>query len=727
MPRLTRAQLRAQVVEVGPQIIHEDHEAIPAAITHDYDPFSTEVSDRPPLGEIHTFPNPESTAQPTPTKKGQGCDKVRPGGKENIKLVLVASENPLTIIDQVVLKDESQSEGNSAAEIAAEALRKGHHASKTTRVPVDTLRPKTPASTAAQEASKALVRSPEKRLIAVQGSMVGTPRFDPTVHTQVSFGSQAALQSSEDSFVGSIKTRTPRQMMTTEQHTGDGPDSFVEDITSRSPSKYRARIEDSVEAIDALEEAIEQVSHDLPKPLDASLESPVKSSTPRVTKTSNPRHAVLPATKRPAPSPKSAAATQTSARGNTVTRKPVPRVSSARPQARPSIVTTIKSRSSTQPTASTATAKQLPQVPIAAAPKRTASRKLSTAKPGFIPAKSSKAPTKSNFTLPGDAISAKMKAQREEKLKKEEEAKAESAKKREFKARPVPKTTSALAGTGKGRISSVLPRETAASRARMSLATARKDEEGKENVGPAAMKVFAGSALASLRSGSGSAAKKSFQPLTTAQSDLSVSKTRPRASVPNMTVTAGRVTKRTIVPANSSATRRSTTDYGAAIKTRRPILHPPITPSKPRQSTAQAKSARGNHRNGSDGYSTATKPTTTPTTAAESLATTTTATATTTGAKRTAKGREVFSRGKLAEEEQQKQKREKEEAARKARAAAAEKGRLASRQWAEKQKQRKTPTVLAKTTTTTTMADGTGDVTVMGGGEAVLADGEASC
>jgi hypothetical protein len=196
-----------------------------------------------------------------------------------------------------------------------------------------------------------------------------------------------------------------------------------------------------------------------------------------------------------------------------------------------------------------------------------------------------------------------------------------------------------------------------------------------------------------------------------------------------MTVTAGRVTKRTIVPANSSATRRSTTDYGAAIKTRRPILHPPITPSKPRQSTAQAKSARGNHRNGSDGYSTATKPTTTPTTAAESLATTTTATATTTGAKRTAKGREVFSRGKLAEEEQQKQKREKEEAARKARAAAAEKGRLASRQWAEKQKQRKTPTVLAKTTTTTTttMADGTGDVTVMGGGEAALADGEASC
>jgi hypothetical protein len=713
MPRLTRAQLRAQEAGVGPQMIHEDSEAIPTTTTQDYDPFSTEVSDRPPLGEIHNsndtpFLNPELTAQPTPTKKGQGSSKGRTGGKENIKLVLVERENPLTSIDQVVLEDESQSEGNSAAEIAAEALRKGHHASKTTQVLiVDIVRPKTPPSTAAQEASKSLVRSPEKRLIAVQGSVVGTPRFDPTVHTEAPFAGQAALQKSEDSFVGSIKTRTPGRMMTTEQHAGDGPDSFVEDIISRSPSKYCARIEDSVEAIDALEEAIEQVAEDLPKPLDASLESPVKTSTPRAT--SDPRHAVLPATKRPAPRPKPAAATQTSARGTTVTRKPVPRVSSARPQARPSILTTIESRSSTQPTASTVTAKQSPPVPTATAPKRTTGRKLSTAKPGFTPAKSSKAPTKSNFTLPGDAISAKMKAQREERLKKEEEAKAEAAKKREFKARPVPKTTSAPSGKGKGRISSVLPRETAASRARMSLMAARKDEEGKENIGPAAKNVVSGSGLASLRSGSGSAARKSIQPSTTPQSSLSIGKMRPRASVPNMTTTTGRVTKRTIVPTNPSTARRATADYGAAIKTRHPILLLRATLSKPRQSGTQPKSTRGNHRGGPDGSSSGSKPTTALTATTTPPTTTTTAVA---GAKGTAKGREVFSRGKLAEEEQQKQKREKEAAARKARAEASERGRLASRQWAEKQKQRKTGSLLGKTMTMVT-ADGTGDVTVV--------------
>ena len=689
-------------------MIHEDSEAIPTTTTQEYDPFSTEASDRPPLGEIHNsndtpLANPELAVQTTPTKKGQGSDKGRTGGREKIK---------------VVLKDESQSEGNLAAQIAAEALRKGPQASKTTQVLVDTARPKTPPSTAAREASKSLVRSPEKKLIAVQGSVGGTPRFDPTVHTEAPFACQAALQSSEDSFVGSIKTRTPGRMMTTEQHIGDGPDSFVEDIISRSPSKYCARIEDAVEAIDDLEEAIEQVAEDLPKPLHASLESPIKASTPRgIATTSNPRHAVLPAAKRPASDPKPAAATQTSARDNAVTRKPVPRVSSARPQVRPSIVTTIKSRSSTQPTASTATAKQSPPVPISTAPKRTTGRKLSTAKPGFIPAKSSKAPTKSNFTLPGDAISAKMKAQREERLKKEEEAKAEAAKKREFKARPVPKTTSAHAGTVKGRISSVLPRETAASRARMSLMAARKDEEGKENIGPAARKVSAGSGLASLRSGLGSVARKSIQPSTTAQSSLSISKTRPRASVPNMTATTGRVTKRTIVPANPSAARQTIAEFGAAIKTRHPILLSPTTSSKPRHSTAQTKSARGNHRGAPDRYSTVTEPTTTLTTTATPLTITTIAAD---GAKGTTKGREVFSRGKLAEEEQQKQKREKEDAARKARAAAAERGRLASRQWAEKQKQRKTLSLLVKTTT----ADGTGDVTVMGGGGAAVADGE---
>jgi hypothetical protein len=53
--------------------------------------------------------------------------------------------------------------------------------------------------------------------------------------------------------------------------------------------------------------------------------------------------------------------------------------------------------------------------------------------------KSKKPVTTSNFTLPGEAVAAKLKAQRLERQKREEE---EAAKKREFKARPVPTVSS---------------------------------------------------------------------------------------------------------------------------------------------------------------------------------------------------------------------------------------------------------------------------------------------
>ncbi|KAF2200439.1 hypothetical protein GQ43DRAFT_472706 [Delitschia confertaspora ATCC 74209] len=53
------------------------------------------------------------------------------------------------------------------------------------------------------------------------------------------------------------------------------------------------------------------------------------------------------------------------------------------------------------------------------------------------------------------------------------------------------------------------------------------------------------------------------------------------------------------------------------------------------------------------------------------------------------KGREVFNRDKLEKERIEKEKREKEEAAKRARAEAAERGRIASREWAEKQRLKK--------------------------------------
>ncbi|EHL03732.1 hypothetical protein M7I_0380 [Glarea lozoyensis 74030] len=69
--------------------------------------------------------------------------------------------------------------------------------------------------------------------------------------------------------------------------------------------------------------------------------------------------------------------------------------------------------------------------------------------------KSTKAPTKSNFELPGEALSRKKKEAHEARLKAREE---EERKRREFKAKPVRKSL----------VPDYIPRETAASRARQS-------------------------------------------------------------------------------------------------------------------------------------------------------------------------------------------------------------------------------------------------------------------
>jgi hypothetical protein len=86
-----------------------------------------------------------------------------------------------------------------------------------------------------------------------------------------------------------------------------------------------------------------------------------------------------------------------------------------------------------------------------------------------VPAKSTKPPTHPTFQLPGEAISAKVKAMREERLKREEEAEKE---KKNFKARPIPT---------KAARPSVLPRENKASQARMSVYAGGVN---KENVAP---------------------------------------------------------------------------------------------------------------------------------------------------------------------------------------------------------------------------------------------------
>jgi hypothetical protein len=210
-------------------------------------------------------------------------------------------------------------------------------------------------------------------------------------------------------------------------------------------------------------------------------------------------------------------------------------------------------------------------------------------------AKSSKAPTKSTFQLPGEAVAAKLKAAREERLKREAvvatSKMATDEKKPAFKARPVPSTLKKTPSI----------RQTAASRARESIMT-----------GDAALKPTTSSSTTGLKRSN------------------TVGNSQPRPSTALVTSTK---------------------------------------PSQPPQLTVQKR----------DRPSSVHIPT--QSTAANAP--------TARNISGTFKGKEVYARFSAARNAAESDKRDKEDAARKARAAAAEKGRAASREWAEKQRVKK--------------------------------------
>ena len=238
----------------------------------------------------------------------------------------------------------------------------------------------------------------------------------------------------DDSFISRVKSYTPAKM-TNADSLKDEPgidkieeDSFLEQIKTRSPSKRVSRIEDSVEALDALEEEIEKVDKLIPttaanlsntaktkkqakvhpktaeKTINGSVRTkdnstvnirPVTGKPSTSVKPIAPRSSILPATKKAVTPPKGS-------------------------QTKPA----IESRS---PAPAPQSAKVGPQ-------SVTHKRVSSVHKAPFLPTKSGKPPTQSTFELPGEAISRKLKEQREQRLKREE---AQTNKPRVFKARPV--------------------------------------------------------------------------------------------------------------------------------------------------------------------------------------------------------------------------------------------------------------------------------------------------
>ena len=518
------------------------------------------------------------------------------------------------------------------------------------QVPMHDQRPITPTSKAVNVARKIL--SPKAH----------TPRFDPAIHVS-SDSSFSMDRKSHDSFVGAIESRTPARM--TEEMTVDGDaqqkpagdtpgavkdDSFSEHIVSRSPVRLTLRIEDSVEAIDALEDALEQIGQALPK-LPDEPQSPVKASKDpnlqlkrdettsmpvetkerkigsarkpvigKVTKTSpiskttsDPRKRVSVSqsnAKVPAPMRKPAATTpQDGAR-----RRPAvtPKGDLRNSKTRASVTrhTTTKSTAA-ESGSTTATATSEKSTPPSTTSDQTNTANLLTKKPRvssllappFIPAKSSKPPTRSTFTLPGEAVAQKLKAAREERLAREE---AERVQARQFKARPVRKSVAPA----------VEVRGTISSRSRLSVA-------GRT------------------ASGSGDNAPKKGPVI------------RPLARISSTGSTLTNVDGHT-----APKTQHKVTARAAAVTT-------PAAPKGEAKAKPNASAPRMNSsdKSGAAGKRASTFP--------------------------KASGKEVFARGKVEEEARLKDRKEKEEAAKRARVEAAERGRIASREWAEKMRAKK--------------------------------------
>ena len=283
----------------------------------------------------------------------------------------------------------------------------------------------------------------------------------------------------EDSFVAVIESRSPAKIANVTSVLGEvqeenlGEDSIVEDsvapqgVTEVTPGKS-PRIEDSVEAIDALEEAIEQagqslaaVQEDAPSPTKGRKPATKNATKAKVApskvkpapkaNTSKPLSGGKPVTQK-SPSTKAAALKTTATRPTTGNQPSQPSV--AKRSAANKVTQTSPKPNPTPSKTTTSNVRVATTKPVK-------KRVSSISNPPFVPTKSTKAPTSSTFTLPGEAVSARLKAQREERLKQEEQ---DLNAKRKFKARPAPSGRLSNAG------SATLPRQTTSSKARESLA-----------------------------------------------------------------------------------------------------------------------------------------------------------------------------------------------------------------------------------------------------------------
>ncbi|KAI0011739.1 hypothetical protein F4779DRAFT_177945 [Xylariaceae sp. FL0662B] len=282
----------------------------------------------------------------------------------------------------------------------------------------------------------------------------------------------------------------------------DNEDSFAEVITSRSPAKPTARIEDSVAALDELEEQLEafdEAAHFRqlvsPRTADPASKPPARSLSVR---TSRAGRSLTPQPKRSTPAKSGAASVRVKPASEP--RQPMVRKSASmifldppklktegKPLAQPPPKkSTANNVASLLPPKQPARSNKLPTIPSFRLPGEEVAQQLKQKREARLAAqaaaeqatrptasslrraKSAKPATRPTFELPGEAISRRKREEREAQLKAQEE---EERKRREFKARPI------RSGVAPG----TFPRGTVASRARQTRAFLAENPEQKSS------------------------------------------------------------------------------------------------------------------------------------------------------------------------------------------------------------------------------------------------------
>lgn len=422
---------------------------------------------------------------------------------------------------------------------------------------------------------------------------------------------------------------------------------------SRSPAKSPMRLEESIEAIDALEEALENVipsfdpSADEKSPKKAQfspaararLNNAVKRSPLAASKVS--RNPSAPKSLKPTSAPKPSITRSSSLRTapSKEARKGSGEVTDYLAQKRRPISMNFPTpppiKSNKAPTMSTF---QLSSEAVAAKLKAQKEERLKRQQEGAqrpvsatfaAPVvKSSKPPTKSIFQLPGEAIAAKLKARKEERLKREAEGATDRPDSTTFQPPPPPRSSKPPTVPN-----FQLPGEAVAAKLR-----AQREERQKREEEEAAKKATFKARPAPIQKGGPALVRQTAA--SKARENLMSSEKKENGLSRTGSINAGK---------------------------RNSII------SRPPPSTTPSSSSVNSNRNSMilNGAPAAKSTVTANDAAAQRL-----------------KGREIFNRDKIEKEQREKERREKEEAAKKARAEAAERGRIASREWAEKQRRK---------------------------------------